>query len=287
MLTLRGQRLLNALLAGGYTGVTLETELGDANAKFALRELLDGSPRHARMLLANSTARTALLGSALARGILVECRTALAVAAKERDIILALASDANTRTAINASTTALRAIASDDGGTIAWMAQLMGVGGNFAKEPVALFRSAAAFANSAPALFLIAVSPTLAAAMCLAGKPEGLNATIDATLNGSALFTRIGNESFTDVGANNGNREVRWQDDVLMLGGFWTTGGSSGTLYLYGSHTSRSRKTVLKTSTNSESGTALSFCAPRGFWYENIGGSLMFSYIAFTTYVAK
>ena len=111
MLTLRGQRLLNALLAGGYTGATLETEMGDANAKFALRELLDGSPRHARILLANSTARTALLGSALARGILVECRTALAVAAKERDIILALASDANTRTAINASTTALRAIA--------------------------------------------------------------------------------------------------------------------------------------------------------------------------------
>lgn len=36
------------------------------------------------------------------------------------------------------------------------------------------------------------MSPTLAAAMCLAGKHEGLNATIDATLNGSALFTRIG-----------------------------------------------------------------------------------------------
>ena len=287
MLTLRGQRLLNALLAGGYTGATLETEMGDANAKFALRELLDGSPRHARMLLANSTARAALLGSALARGILVECRTALAVAAKERDIILALASDANTRTAINTSTTALRAIASDDGGAITWMAQLMGVDEKFAKEPVALFRSAAAFANSAPALFLIAVSPTLAAAMCLAGKHDGLNATIDATLNGSALFTRIANESFTDVGANNGNREVRWQDDALMLGGSWTTGGSGGTLYLHGSHPGRSRKVVLKSSTYSESGTALSFCAPRGFWYENIGGSLYFSYIAFTTYVAK
>lgn len=62
------------------------------------------------------------------------------MAAKERDIILALQRDANTRTAINASTTALRAIASDDGGAIAWMAQLMGVGGNFAKGPVALFR---------------------------------------------------------------------------------------------------------------------------------------------------
>lgn len=287
MLTLRGQRLLNALLAGGYTGATLETEMGDANAKFALRELLDGSPRHARMLLANSTARAALLGSALARGILVECRTALAVAAKERDIVLALAADTNTRTAINASTTALRAIASDDGGAITWMAQLMGVDGKFAKDPVALFRSGAAFANSAPALFLIAVSPTLAAAMCLAGKHDGLNATIDATLTGSALFTRIANESFTDVGANNGNLEVRWQDDALMLGISLKTGGSGGTLYLYGGHPGRSRRTVLRTSTLPESGTGLSFCAPRGFWYENIGGSIYFSYITFTTYVAK
>lgn len=287
MLTLRGQRLLNALLAGGYTGATLETEMGDANAKFALRELLDGSPRHARMLLANSTARAALLGSALARGILVECRTALAVAAKERDIILALASDANTRTAINASTTALRAIASDNGGAITWMAQLMGVGGNFAKDPVALFRSGAAFANSAPALFLIAVSPTLSSAMCLAEKHDGLNAIIDATLNGSALFTRIASEVFADVGTNNGNREVRWQDDALMLGISWTTGGSGGTLYLYGSHPGRSRRTVLRTSTYSQGEVALSFCAPRGFWYENIGGSIMVSSIAFKTYVAK
>lgn len=287
MLTLRGQRLLNALLAGGYTGATLETEMGDANAKFALRELLDGSPLHARMLLANSTARAALLGSALARGILVECRTALAVAAKERDIVLALAADTNTRTAINASTTALRAIASDDGGAITWMAQLMGVGGNFAKDPVALFRSGAAFANSAPALFLIAVSPTLSSAMCLAGKHDDLNAIIDATLNGSALFTRIASEVFADVGTNNGNREVRWQDDALMLGISWTTGGSGGTLYLYGSHPGRSRRTVLRTSTSPQGGVALSFCAPRGFWYENIGGSLMLLYIAFTTYVAK
>ena len=286
MLTLRGQRLLNALLAGGYTGVTLEAELVDANAKFALRQLLDGSPRHARMLLANSTARTALLGSALARGILVECRTALAVAAKERDIILALASDANTRTAINASTTALRAIASDDGGAIAWMAQAMGVGEKYVKEPVALFRSGAAFTNSAPALYLIAVSPTLASAMCLAGQHQGLNAAIDATLNGSALFALIA-ETFGDVSASNGHREVRWQDDVLMLALSWTTSGSGGTLYLYGSHPGRSRKAMLKSSTYSESGAVLSFCAPRGFWYENVGGSIYFSSIAFKTYVAK
>ena len=287
MLTLRGQRLLNTLLAGGYTGATLETELADANAKFALRQLLDGSPRHARMLLANSTARTALLGSALARGILVECRTALAVAAKERDIVLALAADTNTRTAINASTTALRAIASDDGGAITWMAQLMGVDGKFAKDPVALFRSGAAFANSAPALFLIAVSPTLASAMCLAEKHQGLNAAIDATLNGSALFALIANETFGDVSASNGHREVRWQDDVLMLALSWTTSGSGGTLCLYGSHPGRSRKAMLKSSTYSGSGVVLSFCAPRGFWYENVGGSMYFSSIAFKTYVAK
>lgn len=287
MLTLRGQRLLNALLAGGYTGATLETEMGDANARFALRQLLDGSPRHARLLLANSTARTALLGSALARGILVECRTALAVAAKERDIVLALAADTNTRTAINASTTALRAIASDDGGAITWMAKLMGVDGKFAKDPVALFKSGAVFANSAPALFLIAVSPSLAAAMCLAGKHEGFNATIDATLTSSALFTRIANESFTDVGANNGNREVRWQDDALMLGINFSSTGTGGILYLYGSHPGRSRKTVLKYSASVESSTSLSFCAPRGFWYENIWGGIYLTNITFTTYVAK
>ena len=287
MLTLRGQRLLNALLAGGYTGATLETEMGDANARFALRQLLDGSPRHARLLLANSTARTALLGSALARGILVECRTALAVAAKERDIVLALAADTDTRTAINGSASALRAIASDDGGAITWMAKLMGVDGKFAKDPVALFKSGAVFANSAPALFLIAVSPTLAAAMCLAGKHEGFNATIDATLTSSALFTRIANEFFTDVGANNGNREVRWQDDALMLGINFSSTGTGGFLYLYGSHPGRSRKTVLKYSASAESSTSLSFCAPRGFWYENIGGGIYPSNITFTTYVAK
>ena len=286
MLTLRGQRLLNALLAGGYTGVTLETELGDANAKFALRELLDGSPRHARMLLANSTARNALLGSALARGILVECRTALAVAAKERDIILALASDANTRTAINASTTALRAIASDDGGAIAWMAQLMGVGEKYVKEPVALFRSGAAFANSAPALFLIAVSSILASAMCLSGRHEGLNAAIDATLNGSSLFNKIPSESFTGV-ADQGNREIRWQDDVLMLGISWTTQGTGGTLYLYGSHPARSRRTTLKYTSGANANQPVTFCAPRGLWYENIGGTLDVTNISFTTYVAK
>lgn len=287
MLTLRGQRHLNTLLAGGYTGATLETELGDANAKLALRQLLDGSPRHARMLLANSTARMALLGSALARGILVECRTALAVAAKERDIILALASDANIRTAINGSTSALRAIASDDGGAIAWMAQLMGVGEKYAKDPVALFRSGAAFANSAPALFLIAVSRTLASAMCLSGKHEGFNATIDATLTSSTLFNKIANESFNVVGANNGNKEIRWQDDVLMLAGTWNTAGTGGILALYGSHPARSRKTLLKSSSTADSSVSLTFCAPRGFWYENLAGGLDITYIAFTTYVAK
>lgn len=286
MLTLRGQRLLNNLLAGSLSAVTLEAELADPGARFALREMLDGSPRHARILLGNTTARTAMLGSALARGILVECRTALTVAAKERDILLALAADANTRTAINASTVALRAIASDDSGAIAWLAQLMNVGGNYARDPFALFKSGVAFAASAPALFLIAVSPALAAAMCLAGRHDGQNATIDATLTSSALFTRIANDAGGVAGPRNGLPEIRWQDDALLLAIGFSPTGSSGTITFYGSHPQgHSRKTLLL-ETNTTAYIALSFCAPRGLWYET-SGNMSLTSIMFITYVAK
>lgn len=282
MLTLRGQRLLNNLLAGSLSAATLEAELADAGAKFSLREMLDGSPRHARMLLANTTARTAVLGSAVARGILVECRTAVAVAAKERDILLALAADANTRTTINASTVALRAIAANDAAAVTWMAQLMGIAGNHATDAVWMFCQNASFASSAPALFLLAVNPALAAAVCFANKASGNNAAINTALNASPLFTRIATETYVPAV----KKEFRWQDEVIILGVSINCGGPSGSQDLYGADPNRSRQCFLG-SFQYGLAPALSFFAPRGLWHEAVNGPAILNSLSCTTYVAK
>lgn len=84
------------------------------------------------------------------------------------------------------------------------------------------------------------------------------------------------------MGANNGNREIRWQDDVLMLGGTWTTAGTGGALEFVRQPSQPVQKNSgFKASTNAEAGGTLSFCAPRGFWYENIAGALDITYIMF------
>lgn len=288
MLTLRGQRLLNNLLAGSFTGITLESELADSGAKFALREMLDGSPRHARLALANTTARTALLGSATARGILVDCRAALSVVAKERDILLALAADANTRTAINASTVALRAIASDNAGAVTWMAQLLNVAGLHTQDPEALFLATnAAYAASAPALFLMAVNPIFAAPLVRSGKAAGLNATIDATLTAAGtLFAKQAGVSQAPSLGSPGT--VRWGDEAILLVAFYVTatGSHGGGAYPY-SPAPKSRADKLFTIDLSlGQQAAVGMVAPKGFWFELIPGQIVSSF-TFTTYIAK
>lgn len=288
MLTLRGQRLLNNLLAGSLSAVTLEAELADAGAKFALREMLDGSPRHARLLLANTTARTAVLGSALARGILVECRTALTVAAKERDILLALAADANTRTAINASTVALRAIAANDAAAVAWMAQLLNVAGQHTLDPEWLFLSTnTAYAASAPALFLMAVNPVFAIPLARTGKHAAVNATIDTTLNaaGTLFAQKINDIQMPPGGASNGR--VRWGEEVILLmSAYMSTNPGTGVAYAH-DPAQRLRTGQLFTMANSSGvWNNVNFVAPKGFWFE-VASGLVVSNFNMTTYIAK
>lgn len=283
MLTLRGQRLLNALMAGGFTGATLEIELADTGARFALREMLDGSPKHARMLLSSSVARSALLGSTTGRAVLVDCRTALMVASKERDIILALAADSNTRNAINASPVALRAIASDVAGSVVYMAQLMGVPGYHAGDPVALFRQGEGFTNSVAALFMITVSPALASGLVMGGRGPGNAAAIDTTLTAAnSLFTRI-TETYVAVPS----AEFRWQDDVLILASLarFTNRGTTGS-GIYGLDPGRSRKMPLFTGFGGGN-YMVNFVAPRGLWHDYGGSFVPLSAIDCVTFIAK